>query len=217
MTNDKFQMTNSKNNTYSESSIRDYLNELASKAPVPGGGSAAALVGATGAALLSKVANFTIGKEKYKSVEKEIENILERSEALREEFIKLCSEDAKAYRKLSGAFKLPKTEDRKSKIEDALKEALAVPLEVCKKANETIKLCMPVAQKGNINLITDVGDAALMLDCAFKSALLNVEINLKSIKDKQFILEIKKTLEPIEKQTGSIACEIVKFVKGGMA
>ena len=202
---------------YDTSSIRDYLDKLASRAPAPGGGSASALVGATGAALLSKVANFTIGKEKYKSVEKEIENILKRSERLREEFIKLCSEDAKAYQKLSGAFKLPKTDERKNKIQDALKEALAVPLEVCKKANEAIGLCMPVAQKGNINLITDVGDAALMLDSAFKSALLNVGINLKGIKDEKFILEVRKTLDPIEKETSSVACDIVKFVKGGMA
>lgn len=191
-----------------------YLDDLASKKPAPGGGSAAALIGATGAALLSKVANFTVGKEKYKSVEKEMRGILERSEALRGKFNKLCAEDVDAYKKLSDAFKLPKDDGaRKEKVQNALKEASHVPLEVCKTAHEGMKLCLFVSQKGNINLITDTGIASLMFKCTFHSGLLNVEINLNGITDKEFINGIRKTLEPMEKEISRINDEVKKEVK----
>lgn len=200
---------------YNNKPIDEYLKELASRSPVPGGGSAAALVGATGAALLSKVANFTIGKEKYKAVESEMKDILKRTEEFRESFIQLCSEDAKAYKKLSDAFKLPKTdmEKRQNKIQEALKEAIAVPLEICKRTHSAIKLCLPVAEKGNVNLITDVGIVNIMFSSAFQSALLNIDINLKSIKDNAFILETKKALEPLKAEVSSINEKVKKIVE----
>ena len=167
---------------YGKKTINEYLKELASRSPVPGGGSAAALVGATGAALLSKVANFTIGKEKYRGVEDQMKDILNCAEALRGEFMKLCWDDAKAYEKLSKVFKMPKSEKRSKKLQGILKKAMQVPFEVCQTVDKAFRLCLPLCRKGNKNLITDVGDAALMLDCAFGSALLNVEINLKNIK-----------------------------------
>ena len=201
---------------YSDSTVKNYLNELASKKPIPGGGSASALVGAIGASLISKVANFTIGKEKYKNVEKEMKTILGHSEKLRESFNKLCSKDAEAYKKLSDVFKSPKTKERKNKIQDALKEAMTVPLEVCKNAHECMKLCMPLAERGNTNLITDVGDAALMLTCAFQSALLNVEINLRSIEDKEFVLGTTKVLGPMEEEINYSNQEVAKKVGGGL-
>lgn len=201
---------------YSEKSIKEYLKELASKSPAPGGGSAAALVGAIGAALLSKVANFTIGNEKYKDAEKEISNILGRSEALRENFNNLCSEDATAYKKLSDAFRLPKGEERRKEIQSALKEALRVPLAVCKSAHEAIRLCAPLVKKGNVNLITDVGDSALMLHSAFHAALLNVEINLKGIKDNEFIIRTRKTIEPMAKEVDAVNRGIAGIVEGGI-
>ena len=170
-------------------------------------------MGATGAALICKVANFTIGKEKYKAVEEEVKNILKRSEDLRNGFIKLCSDDAKAYKKLSDVFRLPKKEERSKKLQEALKEAMDAPFQVCKASYEAIKLCAPLAEKGNINLITDVGDGALMLLCAFKSALLNVEINLKSIKDDKFVSGIRKDLEAIEGEIDGITKEVARKVE----
>lgn len=189
---------------YKDKPISEYLKELSSKSPIPGGGSAASLVGAIGASLLSKVANFTIGKEKYKNVEKEMRDILRDLEKLREDLERLCSEDAKAYKKLREAFKLPKSQEHNKRIQEALREVTAVPLEVCRNAHEAIKYCMPLAEKGNINLITDVGDACLMLNCAFQAALLNVEINLKTIKDEKFIRQIREVLEPMEKEINAI-------------
>ena len=199
---------------YSEKSLNEYCKALSSKSPAPGGGSASALVGATGAALLGKVANFTVGKEKYKDVEKEMTRILKSSEGLRENFTRLCSEDAMAYKKLSGAFKLPKDDkNRKKKIQEALKEATGVPFEICKVAHEAIKLALPVAEKGNVNLITDAGIAGLMLKCAFQSGLLNVEINLKSITDDEFIMNLRKVLEPMEKEVDAINEEVIREVE----
>jgi len=182
---------------YNENTIRDYLDKLASSEPVPGGGSASALVGAVGAACLTKVVNFTIGKEKYKSVEAEMQNFLKDLEAIRENFMKLCSEDAAAYQKLSSVFKMPKSSERAGKLEEALKEAMRVPLEICKNASRALKLCPAVREKGNKNLISDVDCAVSMLGCAYQSALLNVEINLKSIRDEKFVTETKKTLKEI--------------------
>ncbi|MGB2705539.1 MAG: cyclodeaminase/cyclohydrolase family protein [Candidatus Omnitrophota bacterium] len=195
---------------YGNKSISQYLKELASNNPVPGGGSAAALAGATAAALLSKVVNFTVGKEKYKAVEKEMADILARSEALRENFTQLASEDAVVYKKLSDAFKLPKDkgERRTNKIQDALKAALAVPLEVCNKALEAIKFCLPVVEKGNANLITDTFIAGIMFNSAFHAAVLNVEINLKSIKDAKIASETRKIVESAEKEIAVISKKI---------
>ncbi len=180
---------------YGETTINAYLNALASKAPAPGGGSVAALVGAVGCATLAKVVNFTLGKEKYKACEEEMADILKRLEIIRGDFNRLCSEDAKAYGKLSAAFKLPKDDKREEKVEAALKEAALVPLEICMKSREATKLVLPVSEKGNANLITDTRIAELLFKCALKSAILSVEINLKSIKDKAFIHEVKEKMK----------------------
>jgi len=199
---------------YSRKPLNEYCKELSSKSPVPGGGSAAALVGATGAALISKVANFTVGKEKYKGVEKEMTGVLERSELIRENFNKLCSEDAIAYKKLSDAFKAFKDDkNRKAKIQDALREAVNVPLEICKASHEAVKLALVTAEKGNPNLVTDAGIASLMLKCAFRSGLLNVEINLKSITDGKFIVDLRKILEPMENEVNAVNEEVIKKVE----
>ncbi|NQU94724.1 MAG: cyclodeaminase/cyclohydrolase family protein [Candidatus Omnitrophica bacterium] len=201
---------------YGKGTINKYLKELASKSPIPGGGSAAALVGAVGAALLSKVANFTIGKEKYRGVEDEMKDVLNCAEALRGEFMKLCSDDAKAYKKLSKVFKMPKGEVRAKKLKAALKEAMQVPFEVCQTVNKAFELCLSLCKKGNKNLITDVGDAALMLDCAFGSALLNVEINLKSIKDKTLAHAVRENLMSMREEINKIDQEVAKGVEEGI-
>lgn len=192
---------------YSENTISDYLNALSSKSPVPGGGSVAALIGALASATLGKVVNFTLGKEKYLAHEEEMQGILKRLEALRRDFNKLCSEDAKAYQKLSDAFKLPKDEKRAGKIQAALKEAAMVPLKVCKKAHEAMAMYPPVAQKGNSNLITDTEIAGFLFKCAFRSAVLNVEINLKSIKDGEFTRGMREVLQVMRKDMENIGEE----------
>lgn len=200
-------------NSFYKESLKKYLDDLASNKPAPGGGSAAALTAATGAALISMVANFTVGKEKYKSVEGEIKGVLSQAESLRQKLMNLVDEDVAAYKKISAAFKLPKDnpEDKRKRseaIQQALKEVLVPPLEVCKCCQKASELCTVLAEKGNLNLISDVGVAVSLLDSAFQSALLNVEINLKSIKDETFILQIRKILEPMEKKIPVIKEEV---------
>jgi len=202
--------------------LKKYLDDLASRKPAPGGGSAAALTAATGVSLISMVANFTVGKDKYKDFEDEARQVLSSSEALGEELIKLVDEDVRGYGELSRAYKLPKEscEDKRKRaqaIQEGLREALASPLGVCRCSHEAIKLCLPLAQKGNSNLITDVAIAAMFLECAFQSALLNVEINLKSINDDKFILEVREILDPMETELGSLNQEVKSEVEGRMA
>ena len=195
--------------------LKRYLDDLASRKAAPGGGSAAALTASTGVSLISMVANFTLGKEKYKSVEDEIKAVLSSSESLRERLLNLVDQDVAAYRKISGAYKLPKdSAGDKRKQEEAiqvgLREALAPPFKVCKLCHQAIKLCPVLAEKGNVNLISDVGVAVNFLESAFQSALLNVEINLKYIKDQEFIVEVRKILKPMEEEVAAINQEVEK-------
>lgn len=201
-----------------QDSLKKYLDDLAAKLPAPGGGSAAALAAASGVALISMVANFTVGKEKYKSAEDEIKDVLSQAEGLRQKLMNLVDQDVAAYKKISAAFKLPKDnpEDKRKRtqaIQQGLKEALGPPLEVCKCSHMASKLCPISAEKGNVNLISDVGVAIALLESAFQAALLNVEINLKSIKDEKFILGIRKTLEPMKKEITAIRKEVENEVE----
>jgi len=207
-----------KTKTYSDKTVKEYIEELSSKSPVPGGGSVAALTGAIAAGLVCKVANFTVGKEQYRESEEEMQNILGRAGALTDYFKMLTTEDATAYKKLSDVFKLPKTDPaRGKKIQAALVEAIDVPLQICKRAHAAIKLCLPLARKGNRNLITDVGIASFMFKCAFQSGLLNVEINLKSINDPDFILKMARTLKPLEEEINTVNEEVITEVESYLA
>lgn len=202
--------------------LKKYLDDLAAGLPAPGGGSAAALTAATGVSLISMVVNFTVGKEKYRSAEGKIKEILNSSQDLQQRLLDLVDQDVVGYKKVSAAYKLPKenAEDKKKRteaIQEALKEALEAPLEVCKMSHQAAKLCPELAEKGNINLVSDVGVAIVLLESAFQSALLNVEINLNSIKDEKFILGIREVIEPLEKEITVIKEELWCTVKQKMA
>lgn len=162
---------------YRNSSLKEYLDDLAAKLPAPGGGSAAALNAALGAALVSMAVNFTLGKPKYAKFEKELKNILREAEKLRVKFLNLVDLDVAAYK--SGN----------------LKKALGVPLLTARLCSEAIKLCPPLIKKGNINLISDVAVAAILIEGAFAAAYFNVEINLKFLKDKALGRKIRAELE----------------------
>lgn len=166
---------------YKDESVKKYLDDLAARLPAPGGGSAAALNAAMGVSLISMVVNFTLGKPKYAKYENELKKILGKSEKLREEFLNLVDLDVTAY---------------KSKN---LRDALDVPFMACRLCFEGIKLCPPLIKKGNVNLISDVGVAAVFLESAFASAYFNVEINLESLGDKKLTASIRKELKQKEK------------------
>jgi len=203
------------------SQLKNYLDDLAGKKPAPGGGSAAAFSAALAVSLLSMVANFTVGKEKFKAVEAEIKKSLALSEDLRLRLLALVDEDVAGYKKVAAAYKLPKesAEDKKKRgveIEKALKEALAAPFAVCKCCHQAIKLCPVLAEKGNVNLVSDVGVAVVLLESAFQSGLINVEINLNGIKDQGFIVEIRGALEPLQEEAQELKETVWPLVKNKM-
>lgn len=171
-----------------QETLGTFLDQLASSAPTPGGGSVAAVCGALSAALSSMVANLTLGREKYLDVEPAIRDALEQSERLRAEFTQLIDEDIAAYGALSAAYKLPKTSPdeqarRSAQIQEALKGAAEAPLCIAERARQALDLCLALAKIGNTNVISDVGVAAITAHAALESAELNVLINLKVIKD----------------------------------
>ena len=182
--------------------VSNFLNELASNSSTPGGGSVAALAGALGVALISMVGNLTVGKKKYEDVEEDIEKIISSSEKLRYELSQLIEEDVKVFNNFMATYKMPKeTEDEKTiragKIQESLIKAAKVPLKVAYKCLDILSLSKEVAEKGNINVVSDAGVAALMAEAALESAILNVKINLKMIKDEKTIEGLSSSIKEI--------------------
>ena len=188
--------------------IKEYLDDLSAKRQSPGGGSAAALEAATGAALMSMVANYTIGNPKYKDCEKKAVDSLKKSEAARKRLQLLIDADVEAYNKLSKA-KKERAKDA-GQMDAAYKEALRPPYEVCKISAECLKLCVGLVECGNKNLVTDTAIAAIMLEGAFFAAKFNVYINLKYIKDMGFIGEVHNLLQPLEEELPKLKEEILE-------
>ena len=180
--------------------VLQFLDELASSAPAPGGGSVAALSGALGAALVSMVCNLTVGKKKYADVEEAIKDILERSEELRHRLEDLLQADVEAYTAVSQAIKMPRATDeekavRQEVMQNALKKATEVPLLIGEACVEVIALCQPAAEKGNKNVVSDAGVAILMAEAGLRSAALNILINLGWIDDQSFTAEKQRQLD----------------------
>ena len=182
---------------YIKGSIETYLNDLAARKPAPGGGSAAALSAALGAGLMSMVANYTDGAQ----------GILKKTEEARKRLQALIDADAEAYAKLSKAMKECKDP---LKLDAFYKEAARPPYEICRISAECLKLCEDLAGRGNKNLITDVAIAAICLEGAFFAAKYNVYINLKYIKDMDFIGETHKVLQPLEEELPKLKEEILE-------
>ena len=172
-----------------KSSCEDFLESLASKAPVPGGGGAAALVGAAGVALGNMVGSLTVGKKKYAAVEADIQTLNARAEALRRRLEALVQADAEAFMPLAAAYGLPKEtpEQQAHKaavLEQALDGACAVPLEIMEACCEGIALAQEYAAKGSALAASDAGCAALFCKAALQASALNVAINTKLMTDR---------------------------------
>jgi len=190
---------------YINESLKRYIDDLAAKLPAPGGGSAAALSGALGIALLEMVCNFTIGKEKYKAVEQDVHAHLDSLKKIREEFSSLIDEDVKTYTSICGAYK---SKDKKL-IDKALKDGYDISLKMCALSKDAIGIAKDLSKKGNLNLITDVGCGAELLDAAFNSGIINAKINLKGIEDKDFVSKENKVLESLKKEWSGDGCKII--------
>ncbi len=199
--------------------VTTFLDELASNAPAPGGGSVAALSGALGAALVSMVCNLTLGKKGYEEVQNDIEGLLARSEALRQELTDLLEADVAAYTAYSQAAKMPKDTDeqkaaRTEAMQTALKNATMVPMRIAEAAVKVMDLCMPTAEKGNKWAVSDAGVAVLMAEAALRSAALNVLINLGSIKDEAFVAEKRAHLDSLLAGKGPLRDQVYDYVLG---
>ena len=183
-----------------DQTVVQFLDALASSAPAPGGGSAAALSGALGAALVSMVCNLTLGKAKYAEVQDDISALVERSEALRHLLIDLLKADVQVYTAVSGAYKMPRNTAgekaaRSAAIQEALKEAARVPMQVAEACVQVLDLCTPAAELGNVNAVSDAGVAALLAEAGLRSAALNVIININAIQDVAFSSAMQAELD----------------------
>ena len=186
-------------------SIKEFLAKTASNSPVPGGGSIAALSAAVAASLSEMVARLTIGKDGYDAFEEDMKKIAKDAADYRNKLIKDIDRDSNAYNNVIASFKLPKAteqeqKNRKRAIQEALKSASLVPLEVAKDAFKIIELAEKVVKYGNENAVTDGAVAVMMARTAVLSALYNVKINLVSIKDKDFIEKVRKEIKHMESE-----------------
>jgi len=202
-------------------SIKEFLSELSSSSPAPGGGSVAALSGALGAALSSMVCNLTIGKEKYENVQDEIKRVLNESEQIRKKLMKLIDKDTEAFNDVIKAFKMPKETDeqkniRSKAIQEGYKNAVNVPLETALLCEEIFDLAKTVAEKGNQKSITDAAISAIMAKAGFEGAILNVKINLGSIKDEEFVKNINTQIQKLEKNVNNKINDILNIVGSKM-
>lgn len=200
-----------------ERTCSQFLAELASKAPTPGGGGTAALVGAAGVALGNMVGNLTTGKKKYAAVEEKIQALNTKAETLRKELEALVQEDAEAFAPLAAAYGLPKdtpeqAADKERVMETALTRAALVPIKIMQKCLEGITLAYSYAVDGSTMAISDAGCAAVLCKAALQAASLNVFVNTKLMTNREFATALEHTAEQLLDAGTSYADEAFHYV-----
>ena len=183
-------------------SVREFIGELSSDNPTPGGGSVAALCGALGAALSAMVANLTVDREKYEQTRESMDEVKKTAEKLSARFLALMQEDSDTYQKVMAAFELPRETDdqmasRQKAIEEAMKKAAAVPLETLRASEELIRIAREAVKGGNPNAITDAAAAVQLANTTAVVASYNVQINISRIKDQAFVSKCEKEVTEI--------------------
>ncbi|MFQ5837507.1 MAG: cyclodeaminase/cyclohydrolase family protein [Thermoplasmata archaeon] len=201
-----------------EAPLRTFLEDVASQKPTPGGGSVAALAGALAAGLTSMVCRLTIGKERYKEVWGEMEHLLEESEKVRSSLQHLITEDALAYDAVSQALKMDRStseakEKRREAFQQALRGAAEVPMETGRRCLDLLSTVREVAGKGNTNALSDAGVAAHLALAAFHGALLNVDINLSSIKAADYVAETRERMEAMAREAVEIHSLVLEVLR----
>ncbi|MBE5869931.1 MAG: cyclodeaminase/cyclohydrolase family protein [Lachnospiraceae bacterium] len=202
-----------------EQTIQEFINVLSSKEPVPGGGGASALAAAVGMALGSMVANLTAGKKKYAEYQAQIEDILQKAEALTKELLAGMDKDAEAFEPLAKAYGLPKdTEEqiaqRTKVMEKALLDASLAPLSLMEQILKAMELTGTLADIGSNLAISDAGVSIQMLSAALNGASLNVFINTKLMKDREKAEELNAKTDEILKKGEVITRETFEIVVG---
>ena len=197
--------------------IAGFLDALASSAPTPGGGGAAALMGATGAALLSMVANLTIGKKGHEEVEAEMRDILGQAEGLRASLTGMIDDDVVAFNALMATYRLPKETDeqkaaRSAAIQLGLRGATEAPMACARAAAAVVRLSRRTAEIGNRNVISDAGVGVLAAQAALRSAALNVYINAPQLKDRGYADSTVQELEALLAECGGTSEDVYGMV-----
>lgn len=197
--------------------VKEFLNKVAGNDPVPGGGSVAALNGALASALSAMVTGLSIGKKGYEVSEEELQRAQILAIRLRNHFVALIDQDSEAYNEVFACFKLPKTTDeekaiRSAAIQEATKHAALIPMEVAREALELMPVIADIARLGNRNAITDACVAMMSARSAVLGALLNVRINLKSLKDKDFANSLQAEADTIEQAANQKEKELLDAV-----
>ena len=207
--------------SFAEMTCKEFVSELSSKSPVPGGGGASALAAAVGMALSNMVASLTIGKKKYADVEQDMILLKNRGVELQEKLLQMADRDAEVFEPLSRAYGLPKNteeerEYKKQVMESALKEAAAVPLEIMELCCQAIDLAEEASQKGSKIAISDAGVSAALLGAALRGAALNIFINTKSMADAEYAAKLNERAEALTEEFGLKADRIYQTVCEGL-
>ena len=204
---------------FSTVACNEFVEVLASKAPVPGGGGARALVGAVGTALGNMVGSLTVGKKKYADVEEEMWELKGKADALQKELLALIERDAEVFEPLSKAYGMPReTEEEKAEkarvMEIVLKDACSVPMEIMEKCCEALDLIKEFAAKGSALAISDAGVGAVFCKAALQGASLNVYINTKSMKNREYAEELNTKADAMLEKYTKLADEVFESVLG---
>jgi formiminotetrahydrofolate cyclodeaminase len=206
---------------FSEISCVEFVSVLGSKAPVPGGGGASALVGAVGTALGNMVGALTVGKKKYADVEADMIRLRETAEKLQGELLALIQRDAEVFEPLAKAYGMPKaTEAEQAEkhrvMEAALKDACTVPLEIMRKCAQAIRLHEQFAAKGSRLALSDAGTGVIFCKAAMAGASLNVYINTAAMKDKSIAAEFNREADALLAEYEALADRIFSGVKSSL-
>jgi formiminotetrahydrofolate cyclodeaminase len=194
-------------------SVQEFIAELSSGNPTPGGGSVAALCGALAAALSTMVANLTVDREKYEQTRKSMEEVRMTAATLSTRFLALMEEDSDTYQKVMAAFELPSETDgqitsRQAAIEEAMKKAAAVPLDTLRASEELIRVARDAVRGGNPNAITDAAAAVQLANTTAVVASYNVQINISRINDQAFVAKCEKELTEILQRQDTLLSDV---------
>lgn len=197
--------------------LKEFISRLGSGEAVPGGGGASALAGCLGAALGNMVAHLTVGRRKYEAVWEEMEQVIRQEEVLQEELLELIRKDAEMFAPLSEAYSMPRgtkeeKDAREAVMEEALKDACQVPLQIMEKMCRALELTQTVALRGSTMAVSDAGDAALLCKAALQAAALNVYINTKLMKNRVLAGEYNSRADRMLKDLVPVADRIVEMV-----
>ncbi|PUU92515.1 MAG: Methenyl tetrahydrofolate cyclohydrolase [Halanaerobium sp.] len=193
---------------YGQKTIEEFLDDLSSSNSIPGGGSAAALSGALNAAVVSFIANLTIGKKKYKEVEAEAKEILAESEELKKEMLLMIDQDSKILSNILDSYKA----GNQDKVQSVCQDAVEFSMDMTKKAVRLMRLSLEISEIGNRMLASDFEVAAYIGDAAVGSAIANVKINLKSLDNEEYKENIKKEYLKLKEESSRLKEEIIELL-----